>query len=145
MGAFEVFCACHTEHVRKLVHVARFQLLPNVSHPLVARKPLNSARVDRSRLRLGIELDCLLPHRVGSIAAKRKSGRPHDTARIGDTLPCAGPAQNSAQASISLRRFSNRSVRLYAASVLSLTACASAISHTSEGNAVCSAAQSRND
>src|SRR5580698_9144750 len=46
--------------------------------------------------------------------------------------------------SISFRLRSNKSVRLYAATVLLVTECASAISTTSAGKLVRSAAQSRN-
>src|SRR5262245_31179698 len=61
------------------------------------------------------------------------------------TLPCSlgAVARNSAHASISRRRLSNRSPRRYAASTLLPTACASAISTTSLGKLVRSAAQSR--
>src|SRR5215471_14136415 len=64
---------------------------------------------------------------------------------IDSTFPlAAGLVQKSAQASMSLRRFSNRSPRLYAASTAFGIACASAISATSRGNDVRSEAQSRN-
>src|SRR5207248_2588837 len=50
--------------------------------------------------------------------------------------------QNPLQASIICRRFSNRSPRRYAASTLSPTTWARAISATSDGNSLRSAAQS---
>jgi hypothetical protein len=57
----------------------------------------------------------------------------HDRPRpIATTSPlAAGLAQNSAQASMSLRRFSNRSPRRYAFSTADGIACAKAISQTS--------------
>src|SRR5579885_283823 len=63
--------------------------------------------------------------------------------RNGITWPPGASAQNFAQASANCRRFSNRSPRRYAASTLSATVCASAISATSAGKPVRSAAQSR--
>ena len=51
---------------------------------------------------------------------------------IGTTFaPAAGASQKTAQSAINLLRFSNKSPRRYAASTLSPTACASAISITS--------------
>jgi len=65
--------------------------------------------------------------------------------RIGVTSPLAtAVAQNFAHASIKCRRFWNRSPRLYAASTLSLTVCANAISRTSAGKLVRSLHQSEN-
>src|SRR5947207_15329451 len=66
--------------------------------------------------------------------------------RIGTTWPSiVGASQNFAHASASWRRFSNRSPRRYAASTLSLTIWAIAISATSLAKFVRSAAQSRNE
>jgi hypothetical protein len=71
-----------------------------------------------------------------STAARTAAGsgaRAHArTPRIRATSPAAaGLPQNSAQASMSLRRFSKRSPRLYAFSTADGIACAKAISQTS--------------
>lgn len=59
----------------------------------------------------------------------------HDAALLmGVTLSVGvGVSMNFAQAAMSLRRFSNKSERRYAASLLSLSVCASAASATSRG------------
>jgi hypothetical protein len=52
-------------------------------------------------------------------------------------------AQYAAHAAINCLRFSNKSLRKYAASVASFVTWADAASHTSHGKAVCSSRQSR--
>src|SRR5262245_19572556 len=89
--------------------------------------------------------------RRGGKAGKRAGGSPlahyaRTSLRNGSTVPLAcGELQKLAQASISRRRFSNRSPRLYAFSTALGIACASAISATSFGKLVRSAQKSRNE
>ena len=74
------------------------------------------------------------------------SPRPRANRRVHQRILCAfcsGAVQKVAHAAISRLRRLNRSERLYAAAVLSLRVWASAISATSAGNLVRSAAQLR--
>jgi hypothetical protein len=84
----------------------------------------------------------LVPRLIG-----RLSGSPRSctAGRVGTRGPCTYIlVQCAAHSSISPRRFSNRSPRLYAASTRSATVCANAASATSRAYPVDSAAQSRN-
>src|SRR5262245_5506002 len=67
----------------------------------------------------------------------------YDPARSAITLSGCALAQYSAHVSIRRRRLSNKSLRRYATSTLLPTTCASAVSETSLGKSVRSAAQSR--